>query len=247
MSEQHPKPEQRPTARERAAQIWCLPQFSKREMDVEFGEAIANAIEAAVAAARADQRDKGPCGRHPNACWVTYINEAEDLAKLPYCEACDDEVEAVAAAREEERALVAKAIISLSLPTGHGDTTTDIVRTAIEQARADERALMGCGHARANLGSEITFSDEHCEPICHACAREQRAVEEAVTKERERVNKLSKIIEDDAVAEAEARVRRECAIDTRHIIGRLCIGDDKESFYGYTQAMIDADAIERHE
>ena len=31
-------------ARERAAQLWCLPQFSNREMDVEFAEAIAQAI-----------------------------------------------------------------------------------------------------------------------------------------------------------------------------------------------------------
>lgn len=36
------------TPMERAAQLWTLPQFSKREMDADFAVAIANAISEAV-------------------------------------------------------------------------------------------------------------------------------------------------------------------------------------------------------
>ena len=36
----------------RAAQIWCLPAFSSREMDASFAQAIADAIREAVAAER---------------------------------------------------------------------------------------------------------------------------------------------------------------------------------------------------
>lgn len=32
------------TARERAAQLWCLPQHSHKPMDVEFAESIAAAL-----------------------------------------------------------------------------------------------------------------------------------------------------------------------------------------------------------
>lgn len=39
-------------ARGLAAQIWCLPQFSSREMDPEFAEAIAHCILDAVRADR---------------------------------------------------------------------------------------------------------------------------------------------------------------------------------------------------
>lgn len=35
---------------EKAAQIWCLPQFADREMDAAFAEAIANAIQDGILA-----------------------------------------------------------------------------------------------------------------------------------------------------------------------------------------------------
>ena len=36
------------TPEEGAAQLWCLPKFEQSEMDVEFAQAIAEAIRAAV-------------------------------------------------------------------------------------------------------------------------------------------------------------------------------------------------------
>lgn len=36
------------TPTERAAQLWCLPQFEHRVMDVEFATAIANTIQEAL-------------------------------------------------------------------------------------------------------------------------------------------------------------------------------------------------------
>lgn len=43
-------------ARERIGQVWCLPQFARREMDSEFAEAIATAMVDFAEAARAEER-----------------------------------------------------------------------------------------------------------------------------------------------------------------------------------------------
>jgi hypothetical protein len=56
------------TAKERAAQLWCLPEFEKREMDVRFAEAIAAAIEEAV------KEEREACVR---------LAEAEDVDAEP--------------------------------------------------------------------------------------------------------------------------------------------------------------------
>lgn len=42
---------------ERAAQIWCLPQFANREMDAAFAEAIADAIRDGILAGLEDSAE----------------------------------------------------------------------------------------------------------------------------------------------------------------------------------------------
>ena len=83
------------------------------------------------------------------------------------------------------------------------------LRAAVAAAREEDRAPMEYGHPRACLIPDL---DTRIRPPlfqCLACAREQRAVEKAVAQERIYWQRQGVEHKSLAVAQAEARVRRE--------------------------------------
>lgn len=115
-----------------------------------------------------------------------------------------------------------------------------LITRAEQKAREEECAPMECGHPRA---CRVIANERDTVFTCLACTREQRAVEEACKNLRERLQTLG-----DALAEAEARVRRECAEIARSFASTIThTGVDTRAIWANDTAIRIADAIERGE
>lgn len=63
---------------ERAAQIWCLPQFTEREMDAAFAEAIADAIRDGILAGL-EMAEEITTEEHPDISGIRYTTKEGDM------------------------------------------------------------------------------------------------------------------------------------------------------------------------